>query len=300
MLYYHLKSNPLTLKEKQRLKIAIGSELRITTKIAHKSRHHLVNELIKLCHAPLENNNPELLDWLLCYSRPSLVRQFLTKLSTIEPEDVTLKTLKHVDPKHILLKEYINPDIQKIKLSDKPNNALICFTGGTHRLNIPVQLFHFIAAKYFDLIFYLKDFSSQCFMNGIPPIASNMHELAIYLEQNIPKPCYVSVLGTSAGGYAAASFAELLPVNRLILFSPPFYFKNKPAIDTLKIHPKHVKMFFAKRNNQDCRFFECWSKTNYFSSIRPLDTDTHGTLKYLFKTGQLNALFNWVLDYQLG
>ena len=295
MSYSYIKTSPLNTKEKQRLRTSIGTELRLQHLIQNPSQHILINFLINLCKDPLGNIHDEAIDWLLSYGRPTLIKKFIDALSTIDTKNTTLNTIKYGNKDHILLRDYINPDIQKIQLQAKPKTALICFTGGAHKLNMPIQLFHFLAAHRFDLIFYLRDFTQQAFTSGISTIASNIHELSVVLRESIPPDCSIAVLGASTGGYASACLSEAIPINRLALFSSPFLFNGIPAMHQFRIPPEQVKLYFAANNTMDNKFASRWANTKDVSSLRWIITDTHGTLRYLFLCGHLDVLFNWLL-----
>ena len=142
----------------------------------------------------------------------------------------------------------------------------------------------------------MRDFEKQHFTDGIRNIAQSLKELNEVLSNQIPADCHIAVLGTSSGGYAAARFAEDVCANRLVMFSPPLIFKNVAAINkSTKMCLDNVRIFLGGRNKHDRKLASEWGNTDYASSIRWFNTTSHGTLKYLFKSGQIGALFEWLL-----
>jgi hypothetical protein len=293
-LYRYFKQTRLNAVEKSRLRLSIHTERCLAS--PHKSSAStLANALIELFSNLDKMRDPNLIDWILSYGHSKLINRLLHSLAEVQPQQRSLQLVKNADSADLLPKEYISPDIQIIQSTPHPRRALICFCGGAHRLNMPVQMFHFLAAKRFDLILYLRDFQKQSFNLGITGIANNFSELALFLRQQIPSNCQVAVLGTSTGGFAAARLTEQIQVERLALFSSPFMFKN---IDSLtqpaNLSLEKVRLYFANTNLQDIKFADRWSKHGFGACCHWFNTADRGTLRNLFLQNKMDMLLNWL------
>lgn len=296
MQYDYLKTRPLNEDERRRLRVAVGSALRMRRAVERPSRQRLVHEVLALLENPGQGAKPQVLYWLLCYGNPIMLAHLITALQGTMPREPELRALLHADPAQLLPREHISPDFQRVQNSPKPKTALICFAGNAHKLNIPVHLFHCLVTARFDLIFYLRDFDKQRFTHGIAGMASDLAGLSQSLRRQIPEDCRIAVVGTSAGGYAAAQVAENLGAGRLALFSPPLLFKGVAAAGRpARLPGQCVRLFFAEDNKLDRQLARDWSETDYASSIRWMDTDTHGTLRQLLADGRFNQFLDWML-----
>jgi len=294
--YSYIKSRLLNDEEKRRLRISIGTELRLSGVIRHPSQRSLVRSLLELLSAPHARVNPQLLDWLLAYGTPRLIARLGASSVGARHATWMLRAIQRIRPQQLLPREYISPDYQRFQSGPHPRNALVCFTGSALRLSVPVQLFHCLAVEQFDLIIYLRDFNKQFFTQGIPGVACNQAELNAFLRSQIPMDCPIAVLSTSGGGYAAARFAEEVHADRLVMFSPPFKFKDVGAVGESAVIPaENVRIYFGSRHQSDGQYASDWARTGYASSIRWFDTKSHGTLRFLLECGQSDALFGWLL-----
>jgi hypothetical protein len=295
--YSYIKSRPLNDNEKRNLYISVATQLHLTNPNLESSQNRRVNSLLSFLSSPNTKINRNWVNWLLSYGKPRLIQELISSLSrTADTNQIVLDTIKNANPRHLLSKEYILPDIQRIQIKPHPKTALVCFMGNALKLNIPVQLFHILVADRFDLIIYLRDPEKQCFTSGIHGFSQNQVELNIVLRREIPTDCHIAVLGTSSGGYAAAKFAEDVQANRLAMFSPPLLFKNVTAINSpTKMHLDNVRLYFGCKNKMDLKLASEWSNTDYSPSIRWFNTKSHGTLEHLFQHGQINSLFEWLI-----
>ena len=220
MNYSYIKCKPLNKEEKRNLYISVVTQRHLINPNLASSKKRLVNSLLSFLLFPNTNFNSNLVSWLLSYGSPQLIQKLISELSRtgVDTKIITLDTIKNADPEHILLKEYITPDIQIIQTVPHPKTALVCFTGNALNLNIPLQLFHILVHDQFDLIIYLRDPERQRFTKGLHGVAQNQAELNIFLRNQIPRNCHISVVSTSSGGYAAINFAEEVRANRVALF----------------------------------------------------------------------------------
>lgn len=296
MSYSHIKSRPLNDEEKKRLRISIGTELRLKGIIRRPSTSQIASQLTDYLESPRDDVRPELLNWLFSYGTPGLLAHLIDSVARLHLKRPSLQAMLRAGKERILPREHITPEIQKIQTKPHPKSALVCFTGHAQRLNLPVQLVHFLAADQFDLIFYLRDPDKKFFAQGISGLSKSLDQLIADLRQQIPVDCHVAVLSTSGGGYAAARFAEEAGASRLAMFSPLLKIKNVAAISTpARMMPENVRIFFARGNPNDVLFASEWGITDYALGIRWFNTNTHGTLRYLFSSGHLKELFDWLL-----
>lgn len=295
MQYSYVKSGPLSDEEKRRLRVTVGAYLRLAGVIRHPSQRPLVNLLLALL-TPQTRADPRVLDWLIAYGTPRLIARLREALVGGGSEQWAIRALLRIPTDQLLPREYITPDYQQFQTRSHPRTALVCFTGNALRLNVPVQLFHCIAANRFDLIIYLRDFKRCSFTQGIPGIARDQDELHALLRSRIPMDCRIAVIGTSGGGFAAVRFAERVGAERLAMFSPPLRLKDERAVEgEARVPPENVRIYFAGMNQGDRAFASDWSSTGYASSTRLFATDSHGTLRYLLGCEQGDALLNWLL-----
>lgn len=295
MQYEYFKSRPLNEDEKRRLRISVGAGLRLSGAIQHPCKSRIANQLVAFINKPNDMARNELLSWLLSYGSPMLLGNLIGSLARHKTRRRELEVIRRADVDQILPREYITPDFQKIQISAQPQSALVCFTGNAFKMNMPLQLFHCLTAGQFDLIFYLRDAEKQHFTQGIKGLASSMDGLIAELQRQIPPACHIAAISTSSGGYAAARFAEAAGVRRLAMFSPPLKFKDIPAVSgPAQIQPDDTRIFFARTHEKDIRFAADWNGTGYSTSIKWFNTNSHGTLKYLFKMDEMQALIDWL------
>lgn len=294
MKYSYLKE-PLTPAERKRLRTALSAERRLTRGADSLSRFVIANRLFDATRAAPNDLDPKLRDWLLSYGRPTLIKAFLRQTTCDPRNHFSLTAMRAVDPAHILPRDYIAPHFQSWKNTSHARHALIAFAGNAQRFNMPVQVFHALFCRGFDLLFYLRDPSRQRFTQGLPGLGTSFDELCAYLRQRIPQSCAISVLGTSAGGYAAAALADRMKVTRVAAFSPPSRFGPRPALGSRPATPaSRAALFFAIRNIRDRELATTWRGTPYTSPIRWLDTTSHGTLAFLVRKGETERLIAWL------
>jgi hypothetical protein len=315
MEYDYIKSRALDQKEKNRLRLSIKLERHLRsltdgngqawpadprrkTSPANpvNRRTPLIEELLSLFSCACANENRAIVDWALCYTSPKVLRRLMNALAEQPARSGALGLIQQGDPSLLLPRDYITPDLQRFQRSHaEPETALVCFTGNAQRLNMPVQLFHILAIRTFDLVVYLRDDKKQRFTGGIPGLGTDLEELGDSLSDMIPGGCHTAILSASSGGVAASRIAEALTIDRMALFSPEFAFKNISAIsDETKMSAENTRLFFARNNAGDAKLAAQWSKSHLGDSIRWLDTRTHGTLTHLVYAGDFQALANWL------
>ncbi|MCC5797768.1 MAG: hypothetical protein JJU48_10655 [Methylophaga sp.] len=294
--YQAIKVNGLDEGDRQRLRVAISTQLRISGILKENSRHLLANKLTAFLESPQKQPSNELFNWLLTYGTPALIAHLLKQTAGFSgSHQARLDLIRRGGIERLLLREHISPDLQLWQSCEHPQTALICFTGKGGKLNIPVQLFHSCVASKFDLIIYLRDPHKRLFTRGIPGIATTIESLGKYLHSQIPEGCNISIIGTSGGGYAAMAIAEQLNAHRIALFSPPLTYEGKTVTDTEKKLPaRNVRLYFARYHELDIQWANNWKKTSYRRAIRWLKTDSHGTLSQLFRTADFEPLLGWL------
>jgi hypothetical protein len=296
-LEYRYLKDALIPAERKRLTTAISAERRLTGRTDTRSRHMIANKLVDATRGETRATglDPELVDWLLSYGRPNLIQAFLNQCPFDPRDHFSLGVLQAAEPTMLLPRDYIAPHFQSWQKRPQARHALIAFAGNAQRLNMPVQLFHSLFYRSFDLIFYLRDPSRQRFSQGLPGLGTTFDELCRFLRRRIPEDCAISVLGTSAGGYAAAALANRMEVARVALFSPPAVFEPGPAVGRHPTTPAgHAAVFFATRNATDHELAKGWTGNPYAQSIRWVDTTSHGTLAVLVSSGATERLIAWL------
>lgn len=232
--------------------------------------------------------------WLLNHGTPYLIKYMVDNLTTCA-NSKALVALRYSNPQWILPREHVWPSFQVAKIRSPLQSVLVCFTGNALKLNMPVQLFHLIAAKYFDMLIYLRDDSRQRFTQGIKGIEHSLDGLCDFTFSKIPKGCDISVIGASGGGMAATYFAEYKKVKKIALFSPPFKFKEISAIEgKTNLDYSGIRLYFGKDSEIDQKLLVPWLSTDYSENIIFLNTDSHGTLGFLFQSNKLDGLLKWL------
>jgi hypothetical protein len=294
-LEYRYIKEALTPAERKRLGTAISAERQLTGPTERRSRHTIANSLIDATRGKASDLDPKLVDWLLSYGRPGLIRAFLDQ-AQFEPRDhFSLGAVQAMEPTMLLPREYIAPHFQCWQNRPQARHALIAFAGNAQRLNMPVQLFHALFYRGFDLFLYLRDPTRQRFTQGLPGLGATFDELCLSLRRQIPRDCTISVVGTSAGGYAAAALAARMEVTRVALFSPPAVFTPGPAVGRNPVTPaSRAAIFFATHNATDRELAQAWTGNPYAKSIRWMDTTSHGTLDVLVRSGATERLIAWL------
>jgi hypothetical protein len=295
-LEYQYIKDALIPAERKRLSTAISAERRLTGRTDTRSRHMIANKLVDATKGDSTTGlDRELVDWLLSYGRPDLIRAFLNQCLFDPRDHFSLGVMQAAEPAMLLPRDYIAPHFQSWKNPPQARHALIAFAGNAQRLNMPVQLFHALFYRSFDLIFYLRDPDRQRFSQGLPGLGTTFDELCRFLRRRIPEDCAISVLGASAGGYAAAALADRMEVARVALFSPPAVFDPGPAVGRHPATPaSRVAVFFATRNARDHELAKGWTGNPYAQSIRWMDTTSHGTLDVLVRRGATERLIAWL------
>ena len=295
MQYRYIKSQPLGAEEKQRLRVAVGLELRMKGIIRQPPRSSLARQLLAMLEQIELPAKEELRGWVFSYCRPSFFAELFNAVAEDEVPHPDFNILRVAGLDKLLPREYITPDFQCVQKTLKPQNALVCFTGNGQRLNLPMQLFHCLAMDYFDQIFYLRDRGKNFYTQGMPDIFPDFDSLALAVRAEIPLDCHVAVFGCSSGGHGAALFAEAVGVDRVALFSPPLTYRGVPSLSKhSRMRAQNVKVFFAGRNALDNKLAAAWRHTAYAPTLILLDTESHGTVRYLYGGDKLRPLLNWL------
>lgn len=295
MQYTCFKPEPLSEEEKRRLRISVGTKLRLRGTVSRPSRSRIANQLVEFIQDPYDNVKNELLSWLFSYGSPELLGRLIESLARKKTNHRELHALLRGGTGSLLPREYITPYLQKVQIRPDPKTALVCFTGNAYRMNLPVQLFHCLAAGQFDQIFYLRDPEKKFFTQGLRGLSTSLDGLIAEIRRQIPPDSHVAVISTSGGGFAAVRFAEAARASRLAMFSPILKTKDDVAVSgPAKISPADTRIFFAIDYERDVAFASDWAGTGYATSIRWFDSDSHGTLRYLFNHGQVQPLIDWL------
>jgi len=225
----------------------------LLSRCLNSRRTDLIADLVALARDPVWCYKRQAFIWALSYGRPVLLQRLITSAAGRDTGVWNLKLLQRGRADLVLPRERYVPAYQVVRNSQgKPRNALVCVTGNSDRLNMPVQLFHFSVADSFDLLVYLRDPNRTLYGSGVPGLGTSMEEVGDALTEWIPGDCVVSVLSTSAGGLAAAHLANRLRADRAALCSPPRLSRSpaalrEPALDRVG----QCRIFFARANSGD-------------------------------------------------
>lgn len=314
MLYEYSDSACATDVQRMRRRICLTAEaclyMRLSTRApvllgrltGKQASARLVRDLVAFAREPLRENQESVFKWAMNYGSPALVRRLIKSLAASRPEHWALKIMAQSDSDLLLPRDHMTPDVQIMQTSAcSPKNALICFTGNSLKLNMPVQLFHCAVVGKFDLLIYLRDKERKRYAAGIPGLGESLEELATGLADRLPRGnCRVSVLGTSGGGVAASCVANKLHARRLALFSPPSLSKSPCPAPFLSVkNVNDVRVFFARRHPEDQRRAGEWRKhVSGLPQIEWLNTTDHGTLHELAATEGLDTIGDWLACVQ--
>ncbi|MGR8922123.1 MAG: hypothetical protein ACU85V_21100 [Gammaproteobacteria bacterium] len=312
MHYRQLKSRPLNDLERRRLRESIrlrrelerflregspaGPGLQWGARSGGESRRtRLVNELRYFDPGSSTLVPAAAIDWALSYGGPKVLPRLVEAVKREPPGTPALEALRTADLTLVLPREHVTPDFQLFQRAEgRVERLLVCLTGNANRLNVPVQLFHFMAMAWFDAVVYLRDDSKRAFVHGLPGIAASPGALSGALASMLPAHEHLAVLGTSTGGYAAAGLAGDLASHRTALFSPLYAFRGAPVRDAaLARRGADTRVFFA-RGAGDAEHLPPWQQGPLAASVRVLDTATHGTLAYLIHAGRSAELLRWL------
>ena len=121
MNYSYIKSRPLNDNEKRNLYISVATQLHLTNPNLESSQNRRVNSLLSFLSSPNTKINRNWVNWLLSYGKPRLIQELISSLSrTADTNQIVLDTIKNANPRHLLSKEYILPDIQRIQIKPHP------------------------------------------------------------------------------------------------------------------------------------------------------------------------------------
>ena len=147
--YSHIRSSQFTKEEHERFRIARKAESRLSGTLANPVGNKIVEGLYELLSPPFNIHANNITEWCWTYGTPALKTMLIDALSNAYTNKTILNLVKeHAHPSLILPKDHTLPDLQKVKLNDKLNTVLVCFMGNAHKLNVPAQVFYFIAAKF--------------------------------------------------------------------------------------------------------------------------------------------------------
>lgn len=260
-----------------------------------QARARLVFGLVDLLRHPAQRHRSVLLEWLLCHGGTALMGRLLRAAASHPGGDWRWDLLRQSGPDRVLPGEHLVPEFQSVQRTGSPASALICFTGSTGRLNMPVQLFHCAVVGRFDALIYLRDPAKLLYTRGIAGLADSIPELGEWLRARLPPGCRLAVLGTSGGGIAAAHTAQALGARRLVLCSPPFEHRGVCALPATGFDKVgRARLFLAAHNDLDRQLASLWRSAHRAPRIEHLDTDSHGTLAHLAREGRLAGLIDWL------
>lgn len=138
--------------------------------------------------------------------------------------------------------------IQQLYLSKEvPNNILLCFTGRTGRLNMPLPIFHSLTSKHFDCIVYLYDPFNDYYSS-----VEHTIKLAVDNIKNKWPAAKLSSLSTSTGGIMAHKLGSAYESMKKLSFSP-LLSKSNFLLEEIKNQNgeifKATRFFFALGTN---------------------------------------------------
>ena len=104
---------------------------------------------------------------------------------------------------------------------EKPIGTLFVFSGLAQYMGIPSREFFKTLEQHNYNIVFFKDFDRCWYQKGVLGFSTSRHETALKIQErfgNSPRPW--SMIGSSAGGYAALIFGKMLDAERVIAYSP--------------------------------------------------------------------------------
>lgn len=151
-----------------------------------------------------------------------------------------------------------------VELGQDPTVLVVAFTGFTGKLSM--SPFDFMRSA--ELLNYnrilLCDTSKTCYLNGIPPVATDIDALLALLRRNIERlaPKFTIFVGSSGGSHAAILFGYLLGADFVHAFSPhtnidPVHFQTaegpnaevyRGTIDKMSAVPATARAYYDLRN----------------------------------------------------
>jgi len=293
MLYRHLKANPLTEQEKQRLQVCQLLGERIQKKQYEATGHPLTDRFLQWFSSKDHPAKQQLADWLFSYATPELMQ---TLISSEALQDVT--AMEYLNPKHLqywLPEECLVPDIQWVQQREKPRHTLVCLCSMSLRLNLSVQTFHLAIGRHFDQVIYLRDHARQSYAKGIPQLGNSLSSMQQAVIDKLSNTGRICILGTSSGGFAAAGFLRFPAVQRTVLFSPNWWFEGQTALSAdIATTTENLRVYFSSHNRRDQEFLPEWRQAINPACIRELDSDDHGSLQVLLLQQGLNELMAWM------
>jgi hypothetical protein len=286
---------PLAAETRQRLRLnqKLRRHLREPTP-ADPDEVGLPSRLIRVLDGPANAEDRILWEWLYCYASSDVVRRLLRDGTRPLLPDLDLKLPDADALQHLLPQERFTPALQVYATSDGPR-TLVCFTGNGQKLNVPVQLFHLLACRWFDRVIYLRDPQRQNLTQGIAGLAADFDALVDVLSRHIQPDAQVSVLSVSSGGFAAMRYAQRVPVHRVALFSSPLIVRECSSIDErVQLELSRLRLYFSDSSHFDKKLRAPWNKTVYRHCFHLIETDSHATLTNLLASGAYQELFAWL------
>ena len=182
-----------------------------------------------------------------------------------------------------------------------PNKKLLlCFTGDTGQLNMPIPVFHSLAIGYFDTIAYFfcpqKDRYNKNFYNVMK---------AVNLLIAHRKWGKISLLGTSGGGTIPLKLNNIKNNSKKLVTSPPFL--EDPVILSY-VNKKNYSIFNNSRIFYSAAHKFDFKHYKYITNNLPKEIcansifnlsfyrNRHDTLNVLLLLGELNNQLQWLGD----
>ena len=162
---------------------------------------------------------------------------------------------------------------------------------------------------------FLKDSTKTWYLNGIPGFTNSVNSTLIYIKEKIKQSnCKnVVMIGSSAGGFGALLYGNLLNVNKVIVFNPQTYLdvktrlkynetrwetQNLKSIQKSNNLYKNLNILDKSTTYNHIIFSNNYLDQSHFTNIKEnknlningvrVTTSTHLLSKYLKDTGYLN------------
>jgi hypothetical protein len=130
-------------------------------------------------------------------------------------------------------------------------SPIFVFGGMAMGVSMPVAEFRRFLSGQDRKIFFIKDFSQSWYQFGLVGLSRGVEETATLLRTLVPRRAKeVSVIGTSAGGFAAILFGSLLGARRIVAFAPQTVL-SPPVVRRFKSHDTRVKRVLEEGSHRD-------------------------------------------------
>lgn len=191
----------------------------------------LINGL--LTEGPDAANNPQrtalALEFLIQYGQIGAVRSLAPVLASkfdADPYFINLKSLLDGMPEVAVSGNAFIDDIQadlQIVMHPEAQATLLAFCGSSHRLGMPLGVFHAWIQPWRLNVIYMRDFHQRYYLDGLASIPGGFPALCARLREtpalnaSLPLLC----IGSSRGGYGAIKTAMALAADAVLSLAGP-------------------------------------------------------------------------------